>query len=321
MATSTKRVYAQLEAVTAKWGKTHIRKFTVVPNTAFDPNTGALDGKFLPINYMKPDLTEVQGYIWFADTNNRYTDPAPPGYTLIGAVAIQTGDPATQVAAKIKATLDAALIPGTTIKAFRPSTVSSHDITVENKFIGEIAEERDAEATGISNQVIRAGVGLDLGATSEAVELSFETQTVDITSNQTGGIISSQIYIGSSASISMSLLELTKERFDLLVGEVTGDSVSPNSGTKIAGYGESRLFQSLDDLGGQLIVHPIRLPISDRSSDVIFWKCAPKPSSLNFDGQSPQVMAVEFTAYLDQTKSAAINLFAKGDWAQEGLDA
>lgn len=312
MAQTTKRIDATLEAAKVKWGKTHCRTFTAVANTA-----NALDGAYLPVNYMTPDLVEVLGYIWF---DGGGADPAPSGKTLIGSVSVVSGDSAAVVAAAIKTTLDAAVVSGT-IKAFKSSSVSGAVITVENRFIGGITAEADEDSTGILNTVLITGVGLDLGATSEAIELTMETQTVDITSNQTGGIIASQIYVGSSASLSMSLLELSKERFDLLVGEVTGDKVEPVGGTVVTGYGESRLFQSLDDLGGQLILHPIRLADSDRSADVIFWKSAPKPSSLNFDGTAPQVMAVEFTAYLDQSKNKAVNLFAKGDWTQSGIDA
>lgn len=313
MACTTRRIDAQLEAVTARWGKAHCRTFTAVANTA-----NVLAGLYLPINYMTPDLVEVLGYIWFDD--GVAADPAPSGKTLIGAVSVTSGDSAAVVAAAMKTTLDAAVVSGS-VKAFMPATVTGAAVDLQNRFIGEITAETDADSTGITNEVEITGVGLDLGATSEAVELAFETQVVDITSNQTGGIVGSQIYIGSSANITLSLMELTKERFDLLVGEVTGDAVTPGGGTKVSGYGESRLFQSLDELGGQLILHPIRLPATDRSADVIFWKSAPKPSSLNFDGQAPQVMAVEFTAYLDQSKNTAVNLFAKGDWTQSGLDA
>lgn len=310
MGQSTKRVEAVLEAAKVKWGKTHCRLITLVDNTA-----NVLAGKYLPINYMKPDLTEVLGYVWFDD--GVASDPEPSGKVLIGAVSVTSGDTAEEIAPVLKTVLDAELVPTTSIKAFISSVVTGDKLLVENKFIGKITAETDVNSTGFSFQVLIEGNGLDLGATSEGIELAMETQVVDITSNQTGSIIASQIYVGSSATLTLSLLEVTKERFDLLVGQVTGDSLTPMSGTAVTGYGESRLFKSLDDLGGQLILHPIRLPESDYSSDVVFWKSAPKPQSLNFDGTAPQVMAVEFTAYLDLSKNTKINLFAKGDWTQE----
>jgi hypothetical protein len=106
-----------------------------------------------------------------------------------------------------------------------------------------------------------------------------------------------------------------------LVGSVTGDSVTPVAGTTVTGFGESRLFQSLVALGGVMILHPIRLPNTDRSNDWVFWRSAPKLNGLNFDGTAPQAMDITFEAYLDRGVNKKINLVAKGDWAQEGLDA
>lgn len=309
MAQTTKRVDAVLEAARVKWGKTHCRTITTVANTA-----NVLAGKYLPVNYLTPNLVQVNGYVWFDD--GVQTDPAPATLTLIGDVAVTSGDTAAVVAASLKATLDAAIVSGT-VKAFKTSIASGEVVQVENKFIGAVSMEADPDTTSFTRSVLVEGAGLDLGATSDGIELSLEAQVVDITSNQTGGIIASQVYTGSSASLTLNLLEVSKERFDLLVGSVTGDSVTPVGGTSVSGYGESRLFQSLDDLGGQLILHPIRLADSDLSSDVIFWKSAPKPQTLNFDGSAPQVMAVEFTAYLDLSKDKKINLFAKGDWTQD----
>lgn len=312
MAVTTSKKSVVLEAASVKWGKAHCRAFTAVANTA-----NALAGDYLPVNYFTPDLVEVLGYVWFDD--GVASDPAPAGRTLIGAVSVTSGDAASVVALAMKTTLDAAVVSGS-IKAFRPSSVSGAVITVENKFIGEITEETDPDSTGIVDEVLSAGFGIDLGATSEAIELTMETQSVDITTNQTGAIVDDQIYVGSSANLSMSLIEVTKERFDILVGKVTGDSVTPSGGTKVTGYGESKLFQSLADLGGNLILHPLRLASTDKTYDVFFPKSAPKPSSLNFDGTAPQAMAVEFTAYLDRSIDDKINLFFKGDWTQE-LDA
>lgn len=306
---TTKRVDATLEAASVRWGKQHCRTFTAVANTA-----DALDGLYLPINYLDPNLTETLGYIWF-DGAGAGVDPTPAGLTLIGAVSLPGGsETAAQVAAAMKVTLDAN-------NNFKTSTVSGDDITVENRFIGAVSAEADPDTTGISNSVITAGIGIDLGDTVDAIELALETNSVDIQSNQKSGIIADQLYTGSTATLTCNFIEVTKDRFDLLVGEVTGDSVTPGGGTKVVGFGESRLFQSLLDLGGQLIVHPIRLPSTDYSADVVFWKSAPKPSSLNFDGTAPQQLSVEFVAYLDSGIDTAINLFAKGDWTQDGLEA
>lgn len=312
---ATRRIDSQLEAVSAKWGKKHSRTITCAANTA-----DALDGLYLPINYFTPNLVEVNGYVWFNGAGAG-TDPAPSGKTLIGSVSVTGGsETAAQVAAALKTTLDAAVVSGS-IKAFMTSTVSGSGVTVENHFIGEITAETDADSTGCTFATVTSGMGLDLGGFTDGAELSFETNVTPIKSNQTGEIVGSEIYQGASASISMNLTELTKARLVALIGEVTGASVTPSGGTAVVGYGESKLFQALDELGGQLILHPIRLASTDYSADWIFWKSAPKASSINFDGTSQQAMATEFVAYLDQAIQTEVNLFMHGDWTQDRFEA
>ena len=300
--TTTRRIDAQLEAATARWGRSQCRTIETVADAA-----DSLDDTYFDLNLIGYDFLEDKYYVHFG------TDPVIAGKTAIAAT-ITTGATAAVVAAAIKTAVDTANIPCFV-------TVSGAVVTIENQVQGAVTVETDSGSTGFTFVVGTVGLSVELGASSGALELSLATESVPLTSNQTGSLIGSEIFTGSTAEISMSLIEITKERFDVLVGEVTGDSVTPASGTKVTGFGESRLFQSLDALGGQLILHPIRLAASDKSADVVFHRSAPKVGGLNFDGTAPQEMSVTFSAYLDQNFNAAINLFAKGDWTQKGLRA
>lgn len=304
--TTTRRIDAQLEAAEARWGKQHCRTWTTVANTA-----NALEDTYLDLNVIGYDFLEDKYIVWF--NGGTGSAPSVTGATNI-EVTITTGDTTAAVAAAIKTAIDAANVPAIV-------SVSSGVVTITNQVQGAITAETDSGSTGFSLEVGTVGFSVELGATSGPIELSLNTETVPITSNQSGSLIGSEIYTGSSAEITLSLIEITKARFDTLIGEVTGDSVTPSGGTKVAGFGESRLFQALDELGGQLILHPIRLADSDKSADVIFWRSAPKIDALNFDGSAPQEMSVTFTAYLDRSYNTSINLFAKGDWTQKGLTA
>lgn len=304
--TTTRRIDAQLEAAEARWGRSQCRTWTAIANTA-----NVLEDSYLDLNLIGYDFAEDLYYVWF--NGGTGVDPAVSGQVGI-EVTITSGDAAAVVAAAIKTAVDAADVPVVV-------EVTGADVALTNQVQGAVTVETDSGSTGFTLAVGTVGFSVELGATEGAIELSLNTETVPITSNQTGSITGSEIYVGSSAEISMSLIEITKARFDTLVGEVTGDSVTPVSGTKVSGFGESRLFQALDELGGQLILHPIRLADSDKSSDVIFWSSAPLVESLNFDGQAAQAMSLTFKAYLDRTQNTAINLFAKGDWTQKGLTA
>lgn len=305
--TTTRRIDAQLEAAEARWGKQHCRTWTTVADSS-----GSLNDTYLDLNLVGYDFAEDQYYVWF-NVNSLGTDPSIAGKTGI-EVAVATDATASTVAAAIVSAINAADVPVI-------ASSSSDVVTLTNQVQGAITAETDSGSTGFTLEVGTVGLSLELGATSGPLELSLNTETVPLTSNQSGSLIGSEVYVGSTAEITMSLIEITKERFDTLIGEVTGDSVTPGGGTKVAGFGESRLFQALDELGGQLILHPIRLPDSDKSADVIFWRSAPKIDSLNFDGSAAQEMAISFTAYLDRSYNTSINLFAKGDWTQKGLTA
>ena len=306
--TTTRRIDAQFEAAEARWGRQECRTWTTVADSS-----DSLDGTYLDLNLIGYDFAEDQYYVWFNTSGGAATDPAISGKTGI-EVAVATDATAAVVAAAIVSAIDTANVPVFV-------SASSNVVTLTNQVQGAITAETDSGSTGFTLSVGTVGLSVELGATDGPIELALNTETSVIQSNQTGSLAGSEIYLGSSAEISMSLIEVTKARFDTLVGEVTGDSVTPSGGTKVAGFGESRLFQALDELGGQLILHPIRLADADKSSDVIFWSSAPLAESLNFDGTAPQALSVTFKAYLDRGQNTAINLFARGDWTQKGLTA
>lgn len=299
--TTQRRIDAQLEASDVTWGRAACREIEFVADVA-----DSLDDVFI----------QIDGYD-AAGTKTRYaigkgTDPAIAGTTFV-PVTFATAATAAEVAAAFKTAIDG--ISGGNFKTSLAGTV----LTVTNRFIG--ATDEDMGTSGFTYTLGLAGVRVELGKTSDAISIALEVSVLDITSNQTGGIIATQVFQGASASLSGTFIEINKERFDALVGSVTGDTVTPMAGTSVTGFGESKLFQALDVLGGQMILHPIRLPASDRSADYIFWKSAPLVNSISFDGTAPQGMEIEFNAYLDPSKDAKINLFARGDWSQEGLDA
>ena len=306
MGLQAKRVDATLEAAKAIYGKKQCR--TIVLN-ATDTAVG-LDGVSIELNRVDAQGNETLGGLWFDLDNGSGT--APAGFT---EVDVTTGDSVATILAAMETAM------GTDYEYAKD--VANNKISIQNRFIGEVTAEADpSAAAGIESYSLDVeGFRLDLGATSGAIELALEGTSVDIVSNQTGALVTDQIFQGSNATISMSLIEVSKERFDALVGSTQGDVLEVSGGTSLSGYGESRLFQSLFSLGGTLILHPIRLEDTDYSSDVIFWNCAPNVSGQTFDGTAVSELGVEFVAYLDSSKNKKINLFARGDWTQDGLNA
>ena len=294
----TKRIEATLEASTVKWGKQACIKVGL---------DGVSENDFFNFSGYNPKGELLNYYVWINEGTG--SDPEEDGTPI--EVTIDGADTDAIIAGKIAAAVDA-------IEFFKSDSEGA-SLHIENRFIGKV-EKGDASAT-FDIEVEVEGALVDLGATSDSIDVDLEVEVFDVQSNQTGGLVLDQILQGVGASLSASFIEVTKEKFDELVGQVTGSTVTPVSGTPVTGFGEERLFQSLLELGGQMILHPIRLPEDDHSNDTVFWKCAPIVNSEGFSGTEARALDIEFNAYLDSSKAKGINLYAKGDWTQEGLDA
>lgn len=300
--TTTKRFNGVVEAATAVWGKKACRTILAVADVA-----DSLTDEFITVQGVSPTgvvTTYVVG---------KGTDPATPGTTFV-SVTFATDATAAAVASAFVTALD-----GITGKPFKVSSVSGL-ITLQNRFIGAVSGE-SIGTSGFTLETAQSGIRVELGSTEGSLDFSTEVNLLDITTNQTGGIVVDQIFQGGSVTVSGAFTEITKTKFDQLIGGSTGDTITPMSGTAVTGFGESKLFQSLFDFGGTLILHPIRLPSTDYSADVVVWKCAPVLESTAFDGTAVQAFNISFNGYLDASVDTKINLWAKGDWTQEGLDA
>lgn len=292
----------KLEAVNVFWGTEKCESVTFVDDVA-----GNLTDEYFDLNTIGSDLeTETQYYVLFSGTTPA-VDPAPAGKTKIEVTYVD-GDSAADIGALFVSALAAVDVN---------VSQSGDVVTYENKYIGKTTVEVYTNAPSFTFAELQESKGGNLGSTAQGGStLNMEAQSVDLTSDQTGTLILGQIYTGSAASIDTSLIEMTKDRWETVVGSVTGDVHTPSGGSRLVGYGESRLYQNLFDLGGKLILHPIRLDISDKTEDVIFWKSAPLPSTIAYSGQDIQGMEVSFVAYNDKSKPSEISLFAQGDWDQ-----
>lgn len=291
----------KLEAVTVTWGREQCRAVPMVADVS-----GSLSGEYFDLNVL--DINGVESKYYVLLDNGSAVDPAPAGKTKI-TVSYSDDDDAATIAAAMQVAIDA-------ISDVSAEVVDGNVVHIQNDWIGEVSAEDQSNASSFEFSNLE-GIGGNLGRTSEGVEISIETQSTEITSNQTGGLILDEIGQGQSASCTASFIELTKERLESLIAGAVGGTHTPVAGTKLIGGGSSKLFQSLKTLGGKLILHPQRLAKSDRSEDFVFWLAAPKPESINYSGTDVQALSCTFTAYLDDSKPDEVDLFAIGDWKQE----
>lgn len=298
MACSTNVSNIRLEAAFVSWGRKNKDCITPVADVA-----GSLND-----TYFEFSSPTVSYYVWY-NVNSLGTDPALAGKTGI-EVALATGAAASAV---VTATVSAIETAGA---AWATADSDGLSFDLECKVIGAvISATADTGSTGFAFVAKVVGLGGDLGRTSDGIEVSFETTSFEVKANQSGETLLDEIKTGNVLSCSMNLLEMTQARWSELVGEGLGDKLTPAGGTEFVGFGSSKDYVSMLDLAGELVLKPVNS--SDNSRNFTFWKSLPKPSSVNFSGTDLQVMAVEFSAYVDETKDSKISLGGFGDQTQD----
>lgn len=293
-----------LEAAKVRFGREHCRSVQAVADVL-----GSLDGTYFELNGQDPTFFNEQEFVLAINT-----DPSVAGKTAIIAT-VPSDSTAEEVAAAMLSALNG--YSGNEFRA-KLDPADSTKVLIENRFGGAITAETDAGSTGFTFAVLQEGSAVDLGKTSGAVEFSKENNTTPIELNQTASVVNAEIFQGETAEVSASFAELTPERIRALFNIIGGEAQNPG-GDYVVGGGTSKLFQDLGILGGQLVVHPQRLPDNDYSRDLVLWASAPKPESLNFDGTALQEAPTTFTAYIDERYIDALSLYAIGDWTNRSV--
>lgn len=294
-----------LSAANVDWSR---RECTLVDFTGI--TAASLDGDhFLMESPQSSGGPVTQYYVWF-DLDAGSADPAVAGRTGI-EVDVTTGDSEADMATATAAAVEATLTLEGEVDANNTSIA-----VLESQFGGAQTATADVDTLlGFTQSV--AGLGGDLGKTSGGVEVGIDTTTVEILADQDGNIALDEVQTGVTIEVTMSLLEMTPARWKTVVGSVAGDAYTPGGGTELVGFGSSRTYSSLFDLGGRLVLHPSRFPANDRTRDITLWKSAPKPGSVNFSGDSPQLMEVTFKGLVDRRIAEQISIMAFGDGEQD----
>lgn len=294
MACTTSTQNITLDAASVTWGKEH--------EICLTPDATLTGGEYFKLS------SPNKKFIVYHTVNAVGTVPSVVGYTNI-AVALPT---AYTVANYM--TLAITALEAVGVNDFL-AEVSSDALSLKISCldVGAPLEASVDVTTDFTIAVVSAGFGGDLGKTKEGIEVSLEVTEYEVKTNQDGETVVDKILTGLGASMSMSLLEMTEAKWELVVGKGYGDTLTVGTDV-LVGMGSSKINQSSFDLGGRLTLHPIRLDASDRSEDFTFWKTLPVPSSINYDALETKAMSVTFTALQDSSIDSKINMWAKGDW-------
>lgn len=310
MSLSTRKLPGRIEPFRAFFGSGECTVVTCLPDSS-----GSLDAVYftanVPASFFNSLKLAENYYIWF-NVDGSSVDPAPAGLTGI-EVSISTDDTAIAVATALESALNA--LSPKRFRVVRDGAV----VTMENIDMGAVDATADgAAATGFDFVQASVGFGQDLGSTtSDGAEVSFSSESLDVTSLQSGSLVLDKLYLGGAIELSLGLQEMDINTWELAL-KTTGSSFTPAGGSQVAGIGEERLFKSFLANGGQLVLKPLSTESGDNSRNITFWRCAPLPESINYNNEI-QALSVTFTSLLDSSRDSRINAFCFGDQDQEGL--
>lgn len=251
-------------------------------------------------------------YLVQMDVNNTATPVVLSGYTVLTAELGANPQTAEQVATAVQIAIDAD--PKFT------ATVSGKYVTITDVTAGAAVPAHDSQAakTGFAFEILTLGdLSEKVGLLSGSIGLAnLGREALDIIAHQSGGTVLGQVLTkASSPEISMSLLEVTQQRYDKILRYSSGSFLPVATGsTSALGGGTKGLFQSLKQ--ARCVLHPTRLGLADKSQDYCFWKTTIDLDSLDFDPENLQVLPVVLKAQKDCNKQEAVDVWMYGDWSQ-----
>ena len=260
----------------------------------------------LIVNLIKENYAEELGYVHIT---NGGADPAPVGRVKLATVdASGTADVAAFYI-ELKAQLEASAFTG-----LMQLQIVTDGLEIFNNFIGLITAEDNSAITEVTSVVGQQSFGGALGLlTEDGASASFEFETLDQTGDATGNAIIESFLINVLATITLSITDTSREKFEELFVKPLGGTYE-NGADKLIGFGTAGFFKSLMEKIGKLIGHDASAAFTDRSND---WQmlAIPKPNSINFNKEL-QAIECEFVSAFDSTMPEAINIFSIGDMSK-----
>lgn len=254
------------------------------------------------LNLIQEDYTELNGYIHIT---NGGADPAPVGLTKLATVDATAAADVDALVADIKTQLEASAYAD----LMQVATETGGVVEIINNFIGLISDETgntDGATVAIGQQSFGGALGL---LTEDGASASFELEFLDTLTDSAGSVPVETFLIGVNATISMSLLDNSKAKFEEMFIKPLGGSYT--NVDKIIGFGTDAFYKSIVTKMGRLVGHLRSAAFSDRSED---WEMLAllRPSETNFNKEL-RTLAIEATSFYDATAPEEVNIFRIGN--------
>jgi hypothetical protein len=264
-----------------------------------DLTAASLGGKYFVIS----NSAGTRYKVWF-DVDNASTEPVVASTTSLAVELLGTDAPAS-IATKLAAAVNAVVAAGYT------GTVSSSTTIV---FIYDDTSLINAPEQGTAGALLnltrgQIGGSIDLGLLDGDVTFDPSVETLDVTAHQTGLVVQSQLITSIGGTVSLTLKEYSPALYRAIY-EAIGGKVAT---TSVVGFGSEMVGRNLLGSAKRLTLHPVYKAAIDLTEDYTVWKAVPSLGSITFSGENPNTLPLEFTAYIDDSKNSAVNVWAYGD--------
>jgi len=290
------------ERMSLSWSAQEVTSVVTVADVA-----DSLDGKYFTINSANDAIAY---YCWMDGAVA--ADPAPAGKTAI-PVAYTTGDSAATIAGLIVTAVDA-------VADFHAKIdpCDNTKVIIQNAAIGDTTDSADVD-TLFTIATELQGSELAIGFTdSLSVSVSGE-ELLDVTAQQLGTTVIQRLRTGrnlEALSVPMKESDAAKLKEILLA---TGVAVTPSGGSQVIGIGSSRDGEGTLADSRKLVMHPVRLAAASLDEDFCWWRAYPNVTSIDLNGDSEELINVEFSFLPDPLINAEAEMFVFGDHTQNFL--
>jgi nitrogen regulatory protein PII len=240
--------------------------------------------------------------------------------TPLAQINVVIAEDATAV--QVASALAIALQANANIKTAVVGPTGSEDevtITLQDAGSAPVPFNIADNAAGFAYSIITQGKELvDIGYIEGDIEFSpiGEGGQVEVKAHQTGARVIGGIRIGGEVSLGFNFSEVSKEQMkERLFNAGASEITLSDSTTKVAGIGTEKDFLNVYSEAKQIVLHPRRLPLTDRSEDMCMWKAYPELGTMTFSGENLFVMPVSFKCFPDRAKERGFDLGVYGDWS------
>lgn len=290
----------QINPAVMQWGNQSMQK--VVITTAAG----------LGAQYFNLNAPDESFYVWMNTGSD--TDPAVSGKT---GIEVTIG--ATPTILTVASALATELNTGSDFNAKAYTQDGVTYVLIQAKAMGAAVAASDGTATTTwTFSEIRAGSLLDIGLT-EDIEVGFSMSVLDVTASQLGTTVVERLRNGMNIeNISINMKESVAAKIKAIM-EPYYPAYTPGSGTEVQGIGNAKDFLNVSADSAKLVLHPKKLADGNLAEDFAFWRACPMLTSMNFSGESEQMMSVEFSVLPDKFLVQDVAHGVYGDHTQNFL--